>query len=215
MMFLVLAVNEAAASAEAVDKVGRGADGHHRLTFQLLDHEQEFGLWSKRKGSRSEVLAVDDALGLAGGGYGPRMGDWELTLMGGGVTPHDFHSGAYSVSLGLGHYLTDHVEIGLRQGLAFSDLGSNLRANTRGVVNWHFGAERWRPFVGMSVGGMYGDGGSSWLAGPEVGIKWFIQPQTYVVAMAEYQIFFQRTDDFEGRSRRGDFVLSVGIGFLF
>lgn len=159
---------------------------------------------------------ADDPWGLRDGRFGPRMGDWELTLGGGGITPHNFSSSTYNLNFTLGHYLTDHLEISFRQSIGFTDVGpSNFRGSSRGAIDWHFGDGRLRPFVGANFGGIYGDGGDTWLAGPEAGLKWFVHPQTFVFAMAEYLVFFDRVRDIDDNARRGEFVFTVGIGFLF
>lgn len=164
-----------------------------------------------------EQRSGDNAWGLRDGRcYGPRSGDWELKLGGGGTTPHNFRSSTYNINFSIGHFVTDHLEIAFRQAVAITDVGgSNIRGASRAAVDWHFGDERFRPFVGGSFGGVYGDGGDSWLIGPEAGIKWFVHQQTFIFAMGEYQIFFDRIRDFDDNARRGDFVFSFGIGFLF
>src|SRR5690606_36608069 len=50
---------------------------------------------------------ADDRWGFRDGRFGPRMGDWEFLLGGGGVTPHNFRSANYNLSFSLGHYVSD------------------------------------------------------------------------------------------------------------
>lgn len=183
------------------------------LTLRPVEHQRQ-----DTAPERPERMTArgDDPWGLRDARYGPRQGDWEFQLGGGGVTPHNFRSSTYNLNFTIGHFLTDHLQIAFRQGINFTDVGgSNLRASSRGAVDWHFGDGRLRPFIGANFGGIYGDGEDSWLVGPEAGVKWFVHPQTFIFGMAEYQIFFDRIRDVDDNARRGDFVFSLGIGFLF
>lgn len=158
----------------------------------------------------------DDPWGVRDGRFGPRRGDWEFTLGGSGVSDHDLSSATYSLNVTLGHFMTDELELAFRQSLDFTDVGgSDFRGTSRVALDYHFGEGRFRPFVGGSFGGIYGDRGDSWLIGPEAGVKWFVHPQTFIMGMAEYQVFFDRARNLDDDVRRGDFVFSLGIGFLF
>lgn len=183
-------------------------------TIAPMTYQQPYGNNQQRPGSVSP--SPDDPWGFRDGRFGPRRGDWEVQMGGGGTTPHNFRSSTYNIDFSIGHFVTDHLSLAFRQAINFTDVGgSNLRGASRGAVDWHFGDGRFRPFVGVNFGGVYGDGGDSWLAGPEAGLKWFVHPHTYLFAMGEYQIFFDRIRDFDDNARRGDFVFTFGIGFLF
>ena len=57
-----------------------------------------------------------------------------------------------------------------------------------------------RPFVGVNVGGVYGDRVSdTFAAGLEAGAKFYVQPRTFVYAMVEYGWFFEDSDDVDDK----------------
>lgn len=148
----------------------------------------------------------------------PEAGNWELTLNGSGSNDNDFDNGAFALGGSLGYYISKELEVGLRQDINYVDLqGSNddWAFGTRVFVDYHFDLDRWQPFVGANIGYLYGDGiVDTWAAGPEAGVKFYINKTTFVFGMVEYQWFFDNGDDIDDNFDDGRFVYSIGLGVL-
>lgn len=145
------------------------------------------------------------------------QGDKELTLAGTAFSSGDFDGLTASASGSLGYFITDNLELSIRQSIGYSDLGETaLNGSTRIAGDFHFDLEAWQPFVGANFGYVYGDSVSdTFEAAPEAGVKWFVNSTTFIMAMVEYQFFFDEADDASDSFSDGQFVWSLGIGFRF
>ena len=152
-------------------------------------------------------------------GFGPRRGDWELTLGGSGSNDKNFDVGSGSIDGSIGYFLTDGLELSVRQGVIFADTGDGTdfwNGTTRGAVDYHFNLDRVRPFVGANFGGFYGDTiTDTWAAGLEAGFKFYVKAQTFIFAMGEYQWLFKDSSNADDNFDDGRFLYSLGIGFNF
>jgi hypothetical protein len=145
-----------------------------------------------------------------------QAGDWELTLSGQGSNGPDFNGTQWSVEGNIGYFFTKELEVGLRQTIGYSDLvpGTAWNGSTRVAVDYNFDMGRWVPYIGANVGYVYGDGvHDSWLAGPEGGIKFFVNSTTFVQLGVEYQFFFDQGSDASSAFSDGQFLYSLGVGF--
>jgi len=148
-------------------------------------------------------------------------GDWELTLAGSGSNSSDFDGTTVGINGSLGYFFTENFEFAVRQSLGYTDLaganGSAWNGSTRLAVDFHFDLERFQPFVGANIGYVYGDlTNDTFIAGPEVGLKYFVNDTTFVFVMAEYQFFFDSGDnvgDIGDNAQDGQFVYTLGLGF--
>lgn len=150
--------------------------------------------------------------------YGFRAGDRSFTLSGTGSSDRDYDTGSLGLSAGLSWFLTDGWEIGLRQDLNWSDSGNDNRWNgtTRGGGWYNFDLGRFKPFVGATVGYVYGEGvNETGVIGPELGLKYFVNSTTFINAQTSYQYFFDDGDDVGDNFDKGAWIHSVGIGFRF
>lgn len=152
--------------------------------------------------------------------WGPRTGDRELTLGGGGGSNKDFDSSFAGVNASYGQFLTDQWEVSLRQAVNYTNprgAESMWNAATRIAGDYHFlPGSRFRPFVGGNIGGVYGEGvQDTWVAGIEAGGKYYVRPKTFVFAMAEYEWFFKSASKADNNFNDGQFIWSTGIGFHF
>ncbi|WP_040663439.1 hypothetical protein [Nitrococcus mobilis] len=167
--------------------------------------------------SMMPVLALAQGKAL----IGPEAGDKEFVLSGTGSSQNDLDTLTFGILGGLGWYYNRNLEFGVRQGVNYADVpndGDNVwNGSTRGFVDWHFIAtERARPFIGASLGGVYGERiDDSGFAGLEAGIKYFVRPKTFILGAAEYQYFFNNLSDVDDAFDDGAFVYTVGIGYLF
>jgi hypothetical protein len=135
-------------------------------------------------------------------------GNWTLEAAGQGANDQDFRTGSASVQLDLGYFTTKELQVGVRQGLTWADGGSAWNGQTRAYIDYHFDMDRWQPYVGASGGYVYGDSvNDSWVGGPEVGVKYFVNSTTYVDVSAGYDFNLQEgLDD-------GAFVYTLALGF--
>lgn len=154
---------------------------------------------------------------------GPIEGEREFSLSGTGNNDRDFNSGSFGVTGDLGWYLRDNVVAGVRQSINYANIeGEGIsddfwNGSTRGYINHHFLEDRARPFVGASLGGIYGDGvKDSAFAGLEAGVKYYVRTKTYILARAEYQFLFSSTSDAtDAFQDDGIWAYTVGLGYHF
>lgn len=155
--------------------------------------------------------------------FGPDEGDREFSISGSGSSDKNFDSGSFGVTGDLGWYLSDNLVTGVRQSINYASIeGESIvddfwNGSTRGYVNRHFLADRARPFVGASLGGVYGDGvNDSAFAGLEAGAKYYVKTKTYFLARVEYQFLFSSTDDVtDAFQDDGAWAYTVGLGYNF
>lgn len=157
-----------------------------------------------------------------GGGIdAAQAGEYEFSLGGNGVSNQDFDNSAGGVGASLGYYLTDQLEVLLRQSITYSNPspgGTVWNGSTRGALDLHF-TSPWapvRPFVGVNLGGVYGDAvEDTWAAGLEAGAKFYVQPKTFIYVMGEYSWFFEEATEADNRFNDGQYLWSVGLGYNF
>jgi hypothetical protein len=151
------------------------------------------------------------------GVFGPVAGDLEVTFGASGVSDRKVKNTAFAVGGSLGYFLTDEFEIALRQNINVADIGETVvNAATRVALDYHFNLQRLRPFVGVNIGGVYGDGvRDTGAMGFEGGLKYFVHERTFLYGMAEYQWLFRSASGAGDNFRHGQFLYSLGIGFLF
>ena len=145
-------------------------------------------------------------------------GDKEITLSGFAANGPDLDGVNIGANGSIGYFMTDNLELSLRQSLSYTDIGvdSSLNGSTRVALDFHFDLEAWQPFVGGNFGYVYGDAvNDTFEAAPEAGVKWFVNSTTFVFAMVEYQFFFDSADDVDSSFEDGQFLWSLGIGFRF
>jgi hypothetical protein len=138
-------------------------------------------------------------------------GNYELKLAANGANDQDFDGGSVGAAGSLGYFLSKEFEVGFRQGLTWSDTGSSgsvWAGDSRVFADYHFDMDRWQPYVGGFIGYIYGDvAEESWVAGPEIGVKYFVNSTTFIDANAAYAFNLEEgLDD-------GSFFYSLGIGF--
>jgi hypothetical protein len=140
-------------------------------------------------------------------------GNWELKLAGSGANDQDFDGGTVGATGSLGYFLSKELEVGVRQSLNWSDVataggGSAWAGDTRAFIDYHFDMDRWQPYAGGFIGYVYGDGvEDAWVAGPEIGVKYFVNSTTFIEANAAYAFNLQDGID------EGSFFYALGIGF--
>lgn len=149
---------------------------------------------------------------------GPQAGEWEATISGSGSSDQDFENNTLGVTGSVGKYMTDNVVVGVRQTLNYSgsDDDNVFTGATRVFADYVFDLGRFRPYIGAGIGGIYGEGvNDSFSAGPEVGLKYYADDNTFIYVQTEYQFTFTNTDDIEDAYDDGGFFHAIGVGFNF
>lgn len=167
--------------------------------------------------------ALPMAVAAQSSSVGPKQGDKEFSLSGTGSSDRNMDSGSFGVSGDLGWYLSDDLVAGVRQSINYASIeGEDIEddfwnGSTRGYLNYQFLNDRARPFVGGSLGGIYGDGvKDSAFAGLETGLKYYVLPKTYFIGRIEYQFFFSDSDDASDAFQDdGAWAYTVGLGYNF
>ena len=155
--------------------------------------------------------------------YGPKVGDREFSISGAGSSDQKFNSGSFGVSGDIGWYLSDNLVAGIRQSINYASIeGESLKddfwnGSTRAYVNYQFLTDRARPFIGASLGGLYGDGvQDSSFAGLETGFKYYVQTKAYFLARVEYQFLFESSSEASDAFKDdGVWAYTVGLGYNF
>ena len=151
--------------------------------------------------------------------YGPHAGDRELTLAGSGSSDNDFDSTNLGATGSYGFYPSENWLLGVRQGVNFVDTknnGSDLNGRTLGFADYVIDLDRLRPYLGLSAGAIYGEGvKDSFAAGPEGGVKYYADENTFVFAQVEYQVLFENVSDVDDALDDGAFNYTLGVGFNF
>jgi len=176
----------------------------------FLDSSVPFSLQSSYDSKAPSKAAADE--------YGPHEKDWEFTLAGNGSNDNDFDNGSGGLSASIGYFVSDWFELGLRQSVSFSDFNdqSDWIASTRVAADFHLDLDCFQPFIGVNIGYVYGDAvDETFEAAPEAGAKFFVKPETFIFVLAEYQFFFEDADEADTAFEDGQFVYTLGIGFLF
>lgn len=152
-------------------------------------------------------------------GFGPAAGDWELTLGGSGATNKDFDNSLGGVNVSLGHFVSDNLEVALRQSVSYTNgTGGNAEwdASTFVALDYHFGTGNLRPFLGLNFGGLYGENTSdTWAAGVEGGLKLYVKEKTFIFALVNYAWTFNDSDGVTDNFDDGAVLWSLGVGFNF
>ena len=142
--------------------------------------------------------------------------DWELTLGANAANGPDFDGFTAGGNGSIGYYLTDELELGVRQSVTYTDVGvdSALNGSTRVFIDYHFGDADLRPFVGGNIGYVYGDtAADTWAAAPEAGLKYYLDDNTFLFGLVEYQWFFDEADEADDTFGDGQFIYTVGLGW--
>jgi len=146
------------------------------------------------------------------------LGGNEITIAGTGASDKNLDNSTWGLAGSYGWFVNNNWEVLLRQSVNFSDLpGDNSwSGSTRLGADYHWNLGKWRPFVGLNIGGIYGDGvNDSGIMGPDIGVKYYVKPDTFVFLQTEYQYFFDDSDDVTDNFSEGAFAHSVGVGFSF
>ena len=115
---------------------------------------------------------------------------WTLSLAGSGATAVDSKSTTFGteLSLGLNAKVVLPVELGVRQGVAYSSDDSKVVFGTRVYSDFTVLSlgKNLNFFAGANGGAVYGDTAVSWVVGPEVGARLFLKKDVFVFGRVQY-----------------------------
>jgi hypothetical protein len=166
----------------------------------------------KKTTTKSSYRAADD--------FGPRAEEWEFTLGGSGSSNKSLDHSLGGVNFSVGYFTSSTFEIAVRQTVNYSNpAGSNgtqYDGSTFLALDQHFDMGRFRPFVGLNFGGLYGESTTdTWAAGLEGGLKYYVQPKTFLFALLDYEWTFKNSDAAGDNFDSGAFLWTMGVGFNF
>ena len=151
--------------------------------------------------------------------YAPTLNDLEFTLGGSGSSNTDFDSSLGGLSFSVGKYFSDTLLGSVRQSVNYSNpnVGSDSwSGSTFFALDQHFGTGALRPLLGLNVGRIYGDNvQDTWAAGLETGVKYYVQPRTFIYVIAQYAWLFEDGNEIDDTFDDGQILWSAGVGFNF
>jgi len=148
----------------------------------------------------------------------PGAGDFEVRVGGTGFSKKEFGRSAFNLSGNVGYFFSRFFEVSLRQELSYdSDVSDHWTGGTHGGFDLNVPLGRLEPYVGMSIGHLYGNSALNdlWEFDPGLGLKWYVQSHTFMYAEAAYSVLFTNFDNLGDGFDNGIFKFSLGIGFNF
>jgi len=164
------------------------------------------------------LLTVISMLFVVPAAIAYEQGDFELTLGGSGSSDENFDGTVLNVEAGLGYFMTSNFEVVWRQGISYADNPGDDKwnASSRLSLVYNFNLGNVYPYLGANMGYLYGDMvKDQFIAGPEGGVKFFVNDTTFIIAGLEYQFLFENVKDADDNFDDGRFVYLLGIGFRF
>lgn len=149
----------------------------------------------------------------------PTQGSREMSISGAGSSDKEFDDNAFAMEVSYGYYLSSATAFGVRQSASVTDSegnDSNWNGATRFFYDYHFGQNNLRPYLGINVGYLYGESvEETFIAGPELGLKYYVLPSTFIAGQIEYQFLFEDASDANDRFDDGAYIYSIGVGYNF
>jgi outer membrane protein W len=148
-------------------------------------------------------------------------GPWEVTVGANAANGNKFNGVSGGGNGSLGYFFNDNLEASVRQTVSYSDIGRPVmyNASTRLAADFHLplgDQNQFLPFGGANIGYVYGKGvRDTWEAAPEIGIKWFVGPDVFLMLEVEYQFFFRNGNSVTNTFKNGEFVYNLNVGFRF
>jgi hypothetical protein len=147
-------------------------------------------------------------------------GEHEFTLGGSGAVNTSFDDSFGGLNFSYGWYASPTTLLTLRQSINYSNSDTEdaqYSGSTRLAYDWHFGDRGpMRPYIGVNIGGVYGERvRDTFAAGLETGVKYYVQPRTFVYFHLEYDWYFRQGTNIDDTFDDGQLNWSVGVGFNF
>jgi hypothetical protein len=142
---------------------------------------------------------------------------WELFVAGAGGSNSDLDAGGAQAVAAIGYHFNDIVELSVRQNGSYADAGETSpeiwNGASRAAIDLHIPIGRFVPYAGANFGYAYGDTiRDSMMAGPEAGVKIYLQDDAFLLVGAEYEFFFDKGDSLQTAFDDGQFLYTIGMG---
>lgn len=149
-----------------------------------------------------------------------RKTPWEFSIGGAGVSNDELDAGAAQLGASFGYYANEVVLLSVRQNGSFSDAGPSASDEWNGAsrvaIDFHLPLGRVAPYAGANFGYVYGETVSdTFVAGPEAGVKFYLQDDAFLQIGAEYQFFFDDDDSLSSAFDDGQVLYGIGLGLRF
>ena len=148
-----------------------------------------------------------------------QKGDIEVTLGGSGSSDNDFDSNFINFNGSVAYFATDTIALGVRQDLGVADTNNDSSYNAATVVFAQYNIDEFGdfvPFIGATIGYLYGDDvEETFIAGPEIGLKYFVKEDAFFFGRVNYDFLFEDADDADDAFDDGRFTYTIGIGLTF
>lgn len=164
------------------------------------------------------LVFVNNVRADDGDDIGFEQGEWELQLSGSGSSDEDFESNTVSFDLGLNFFFVDQLSIGFdAQGSTSSTEDDTSNSwGVGGALDYNIPLGPVQPFIGVTFGYLFGDAlEETFYAGPEGGLKIFLNDDAYIYGSVQYQFLFEDNDDFGDNADDGRFWYGLGVGLTF
>jgi outer membrane protein W len=168
-------------------------------------------------------------LGIGSTAYAAQdQGSSEIEGTGGFTHAEGTNSGVLNANVSYGYFFTPNIEVGVRQTLTYnfnnSQTDDTWQASTVPFVNYQFrglsAEDRFQPFVGAFIGATYNDKDTTGTIGPQLGVKYFVNDSTFVVARYSYGWLFNDitlgdSGPFGDNKSSGNHAVNVGLGYTW
>lgn len=148
---------------------------------------------------------------------GFEKGEHTLMLSGGGISSEDFSGNKTALEVELGYFWTDTFATAVRQELAYENYRSGMFLGSTAIAaDWFWALSQVSPFVGASVGAVYGNHRDTELVlGPEAGVRKLIGESVFVNLMAQYEMFRDPSAQTPDERWGGRFAYTLGLGMRY
>lgn len=168
------------------------------------------------------VLAIGlflSALWLSEASARPVLNDNEIEFGGGFFHARGSDTGALNLDASYGYYLSPDWQVGFRQGLNINfidDARDVWTATSAPFLNVHFPlSDNVVPFFGGFLGLVWNDRDVTGTLGPNTGIKFFLNDQTYFTTKYRYEWFFDSVRSAAPNRSQANHIVNFGIGFVW
>lgn len=154
----------------------------------------------------------------------PVENDWEIQGSANFFHTQDSHTGTVTADGALGYFLTDELEVGVRQTISSAFIRharDQWLATSAGFSDYNFHGlvnEDWIiPYLGAFVGAVWNDQDSTGTLGPNAGTKFFLSRRTSINAAYRYEWYFDKvnTKDIRENSDHGNHVATLGLTYVW
>lgn len=162
------------------------------------------------------IMVLTPLISAAQTGSGFQPGERKFTVIRTGLNNGKLDRTGLGSSWSIDRFL--NLEKVVRQDGSFINIPDDRDWNDspRVIANYYFGSDAWVPLVGLSMGYIRDpEEDDRFVAGSEIGIKYFMNQTTFLYGLLEYQFHINDVVDVRDIYENGRFVYGVGLGLTF